>query len=305
MMDNALFRSRFKELSKPLEPIETRAQPVLKTLSDIRVVAYDFYGTLFISEVGDIGVDEGTADPEIMHDAFESAGITSLRADAHSEAFTTYNKVVNEQLDRLKSETNTYPEINIQQVWQQVLLALNQRKLIKYETSNIRETAAVMAVEFEARMNPVWPMPGAFRTLEWFRDRGFLQGIISNSQFYTPIILEALAGKTMFDLGLSASLLHWSYEEERKKPDVTFYEGFLEKIRKTEPSIKPEQILYTGNDMLKDIMPAQRSGMKTALFAGDQRSLQYRKDDERCKGVTPDLIITNLEQLTECVEIPE
>lgn len=301
-MTNSLFHNRFNELSQPLEPVETQTRPMLKTLTDIRVIAYDFYGTLFISEAGDIGVDEGKMDPALMRDAFDSARITTLRADAHSEAFTIYNRVVNEQVDRLKKEDNSYPEPNIQLVWQQVLLALSQRKLIKYETSRMKEIASSMAVEFEARINPVWPMPDAFETLGWFRERGFLQGMISNSQFYTPLILEALSGKTLFDLGLSSSLLHWSFEEERKKPDITFYERFLEKVRKTEPSVQPEQILYTGNDMLKDIWPAHTLGMKTALFAGDERSLKYRKEDERCKDLMPDLVITSLEQLTECVE---
>jgi len=41
--------------------------------------------------------------------------------------------------------------------------------------------------------------------------------------------------------------------------------------------------------------------MKTALFAGDSRSLKWRKDDARTKDLTPDLIITELRQLPECV----
>lgn len=302
-MTNSQFHNRFKELSKPLEPVETQTAPVLKTLSDIRVIAYDFYGTLFISEVGDIGVDDGKWDPAIMRDSFDNAGITTLRDDAHSEAFTTYNQVVDEQIERLKKEDNPYPEPDIQMVWQQVLLTLNQNKLIQYDTNRIFELASNVAVEFEARMNPVWPMPDTFQTLEWFRKKGALQGVISNSQFYTPIVLEALSGKTLFDLGFSSTLLHWSFEEKRKKPDVSFYKSFLEKVHKTEPSVEPAQILYVGNDMLKDIWPAYTVGMKTALFAGDKRSLKYRRDDNRCKDLIPDLVITSLKQLTECVEV--
>lgn|SRR5690625_4909538 len=301
-MSKSTHHSRFKELSKPLEPQKTDTTPVLKKLSDIRVIAYDFYGTLFISEAGDIGVDDGKSDPEIMKDVFEAARITTLRDDAHREAYTTYNQVVNNYLEEHTDESNTHPEPDIEKVWQQVLLALNQRKLIKYETNQMKETATNLAIEFEARMNPVWPMPGAVETLEWFRERGILQGIISNSQFYTPVILEALTGKTMFDLGLSSSLLHWSFEEKRKKPDVTFYKGFLEKVLQTEPDLSPGQVLYVGNDMLKDIWPAYTVGMKTALFAGDRRSLKYRKEDDRCKDLSPDLVLTSLEQLKECVE---
>src|SRR5690625_7961328 len=75
----------YTTLFRSLEPQKTDATPVLKKLSDIRVIAYDFYGTLFISEAGDIGVDDGKSDPEFMKDAFEAAGITTLRDDAHRE----------------------------------------------------------------------------------------------------------------------------------------------------------------------------------------------------------------------------
>jgi putative hydrolase of the HAD superfamily len=44
--------------------------------------------------------------------------------------------------------------------------------------------------------------------------------------------------------------------------------------------------------------------MKTALFAGDERSLKWRRDDKRCKNLSPDLVITELQQLTACVELP-
>ena len=49
--------------------------------------------------------------------------------------------------------------------------------------------------------------------------------------------------------------------------------------------------------MLNDIFPAQKVGFKTALFAGDQRSLRLRADDPRCRELTPDLVVTDLGQL--------
>ena len=38
-------------------------------------------------------------------------------------------------------------------------------------------------------------------------------------------------------------------------------------------------------------------GFKTALFAGDGRSLRPRESDDRCRGLSPDLIVTDLRQL--------
>ena len=51
--------------------------------------------------------------------------------------------------------------------------------------------------------------------------------------------------------------------------------------------------------MLKDIWPATQLGFKTALFAGDARSLRLREDDERCRGLKPDLVIDRLSQLAQ------
>jgi putative hydrolase of the HAD superfamily len=52
-----------------------------------------------------------------------------------------------------------------------------------------------------------------------------------------------------------------------------------------------------GNDMLNDIYPAKKLGFQTALFAGDARSLRLRTDDPRCRNLSADLILTDLEQL--------
>jgi putative hydrolase of the HAD superfamily len=49
--------------------------------------------------------------------------------------------------------------------------------------------------------------------------------------------------------------------------------------------------------MLNDIYPAHLLGFKTALYAGDQRSLRRRENDSRCQSLTPDRVITSLDQI--------
>ena len=86
-----------------------------------------------------------------------------------------------------------------------------------------------------------------------------------------------------------------------KKPGLTFYQNFLQKLHTFDESVLPGEVLYIGNDMLKDVYPAHEVGMKTALFAGDKRSLKWRREDERCKNLEPDLVITQLSQLRQCI----
>ncbi len=290
---------RFVELSNPLTPIDTGTEPRLSILKGIRVIAYDFYGTLFASGVGDIGVDDGAFDADILLDTFKDSGIKVKNKNAAEIGFTKYNKIVDKRISKLQDSGIPFPEPDIRSVWTEVLESMKSEGLIDFKPG--KHLAEQLSVEFEARMNPVWPMPGVVETLMHFKDLGFTQGIISNSQFYTPVVLEALTGYTLPDLGFEDELLHWSYQESMKKPGLKFYQNFITKLNKFDSSIAPENVLYIGNDMLKDVYPAAKVGMKTALFAGDKRSLKWRRDDERCKNLKPDLIITKLAQLKECV----
>ena len=64
--------------------------------------------------------------------------------------------------------------------------------------------------------------------------------------------------------------------------------------------VRPTETLCIGNDMANDIAPAARLGFRTALFAGDQRSLRWGPGGE-CDDVGPDIVITDLAQLPPCV----
>ena len=67
-------------------------------------------------------------------------------------------------------------------------------------------------------------------------------------------------------------------------------------FQKLARSLPPEKTLYLGNDLLKDIAPAAACGFKTALFAGDERSLKlpsHRQDLPQ-----PDAIVTELTQIS-------
>ena len=292
-------KERFKELSNPLSAEPTGTVPSIKKLDNIKAVIFDFYGTLYISGVGDIGIDDGKSDAGLLLDALKSIGLDISGENVGKRGYEIYDKVVTEQLQELKASGIPYPEPDIRTVWRNVLNQMYAENLIKTVTNDTHYSR--MAVEFEARMNPIWPMPDLQETLDGLKAKDLELGIISNSQFYTPIAFEALSGRPLDDLGFNVNLLHWSFEESRKKPGTVFYEHFLKKGEKELPKLKAENYLYVGNDMLKDVYPANELGMKTALFAGDSRSLKWRKDDSRTKDLSPDLIITELKQVLECV----
>ena len=123
--------------------------------------------------------------------------------------------------------------------------------------------------------------------------------MISNAQFFTGLLFPALTGCSLPDWGCENTLAFLSYEHGQAKPGTYLYELAARELARR--GIKPAETLFVGNDMLNDIAPASRCGFRTALFAGDQRSLRMRAGDPRVNGIEADIVITELPQLQTCL----
>lgn len=275
-----------RQLSHPLKPRRTDATPQLQRLDGIRAVAFDIYGTLIISSSGDVGTDQANPQAVAMREALASVGIPC--DDPHQVAELLRARIEQHQ-QQARDAGVEYPEVEIRDVWSETLKAA--------EIANSLDTAKrdQLAIEFESRANPTWPMPGALDVLSRLNDAGFLLGIVSNAQFYTPLVIEALFGATPEELGFAPELQIYSYRSGRAKPGTILYDKSAKAFAKR--GIEPHEVLYIGNDLLKDVMPAGRVGFRTSLFAGDQRSLRMHRGDARVDGVEPDLVITEMSQI--------
>ncbi len=275
-----------REHAHPLTVEPTGEASRLTELPKIEAILFDVYGTLFISGSGDIGLTaEGDRD-RAMTEALQGEGIVTTPAMRLGEGMKA---MIRESHARSKDRGVAFPEVEIRRIWAALL-----------ENSGLRLSEDVIervAIRYESLANPVWPMPGARQTLLALKEAGKVMGIISNAQFYTPPLFEALLEGSPGDLGFREDLCLWSYEESEAKPSP----GLFTKMRKVlaAEGVAPERVLYVGNDMRNDIAPAASAGLRTALFAGDARSLRRREEDEL--GVEPDLVLTELEQLIPCV----
>lgn len=135
------------------------------------------------------------------------------------EAIQLYQETIARYHAEAKEAGNPFPEVLIEEVWQEVVQQLPKR----LETAGVyvpkdtgKFTFQTLSMAFEFRNNPTFPMPEMKRVSTEIKKRGIQLGIESS------------------------------------------------------------QTLYVGNDMLNDIYPAQQLGLKTAFFAGDQRSLRKR-----------------------------
>ena len=156
-----------------------------------------------------------------------------------------------------------------------------------------------LAVEYEVRANPVWPTPDARECLARLRKEEKILGLVSNAQFFTIELFPALFGEPAEELGFDRQLQYFSYQYAQAKPGEFLYRRAAEELEQR--GMETSEALYVGNDLLNDVLPAKRVGFRTALFAGDARSLRLRKDDPRVQDVAPDLIVTDLVSLADCV----
>jgi putative hydrolase of the HAD superfamily len=138
-------------------------------------------------------------------------------------------------------------------------------------------------------------MPQLTKMLTFCRKQKLLLGIISNAQFYTPMLFKWFCNSDEQNLGFDPGLLFYSFEYRVAKPSPALFEMAADKLNAR--GIQPVEILYVGNDMLNDIYPAHIVGFQTALFAGDRRSLRLRTEDPRCAELSPELVLTDLGEL--------
>lgn len=220
---------------------------------------------------------------------------------AGSRESELFHSIIEQEHSRQIERGIQYPEVEIRKVWEEALVVLNYEGL--YRGTITTESIERIAVEYECLVNPVWPMPGLKDLLEKLSERLQL-GIVSNAQFFTPLLFPALLGRTHAQLGFKENLCFWSYRRLEAKPSTALFIALKDSLKKSY-NILPAETLYMGNDLLNDILPAAELGFKTALFAGDSRSLRLREDDPRTKDTEADIIITALAQLLSVIPRPD
>jgi putative hydrolase of the HAD superfamily len=291
-MMNRNFVDLIQNSLEPMTPVSTELKPEAELPGLIKAVLFDIYGTLLISGTGDIGPasEEPTKlnPDELFEDTacrFLPGGDVEALGDSLKTEIEKYHAI-------LRQEGTDYPEVEIRDIWKGALSRLKSQKKLEYNYSEV--SVEKLALKYELMVNPVWPMPGFPEIIEGIRNAGYRVGIVSNAQFYTPLILEAVTGRTLVEIGFETDLCVWSYELLRAKPSPDMFMKPLRRL--SEDGIHPCEVLYVGNDMLNDVQTASAAGCRTALFAGDQRSLRLRKGDTRVTA-EPDMIVTQLTQL--------
>ncbi len=280
--------------SRPLVPLPTAVAPRLTLLPDVSAVLFDIYGTLLISASGEVG-SAGELQATAAAAAFAAVGYPL--GDGGVAAADHLHAVIRQHHAAAHDQGIDYPEVDIVAVWSEVVSHLVAQRQLPSEARDI--DCRALAIHYEVRANPTWPMPGMAQCLEALRQREVTLGIISNAQFYTPLLFPAHLGLKLEQLGFDPELLVFSYQLQRAKPAAKLFQAAVDTLFSR--GLAPHEVLYIGNDMLNDVLGARQVGFRTALFAGDHRSLRWRKDDRRVADCEPDIVVTHLEQIVECL----
>ncbi len=285
-----------RSLSTPMRPLPTGIPARLRPLPGIRWVLWDVYGTLLVSGSGDIGTAGATCDREAIVRSLRAVGIAadSLPADV------SLRPVIEDHHARLRNEGIDYPEIDIRDVWKE---ATDQWRACGYLSRPVpADRIEELAVHHECLVNPVWPMPGLIEALTQIKHHVSM-GIISNAQFFTPILFPALTDRTLEQLGCPTDVQYFSYRYRVAKPSTKLFQMAIRQASDQDSvPLDPAQTLYVGNDLRNDVWPAQQCGMRTALFAGDRRSLRLREDRPELAQCQPDIVLTDPHDLLECIK---
>lgn len=284
-----------RQSSRPLEPIPTGECAALKPLYDVEAVLLDVYGTLFISACGEISNGGDTLRAGTLTRTLLDMGLQLLIDE--TEGVRSFRNAIEDSHRRSRQHGVEFPEVDIVEVWRTTLHAWRQRGQIAGAIEEL--DFAELSLRYELATNPVWPMPGVVECLTELATRGIHLGLISNAQWFTPLLFPAMLGAELAELGIGADMQFWSWRTGWAKPGEQLFRLAADALCRR--GIEPNQALHVGNDMVNDILPAASSGIQTALFAGDRRSLRRREDDSRVSSVTPDIVLIHLRDLLSCV----
>ncbi len=277
----------------------------LTDLSGKRVVLWDIYGTILAGRAVDL---EGSlSKPDAMLSAFEQTarkfafnGIDPAGESRAGWLRDRYIAGIERVHRKKKAEGFASPEVKIEEIWSEIIseleelgyaVAKKERALLPWRAALFFEIAFQQAVFYR----------GASRVLLRLKEMGIRQGIVSNAQFYTPVLLEIFLSEDSSNKRVRLTdifeepLTVFSYRLGRSKPDPEIFADVLRGLDRE--GIAREDIIYVGNDMLNDIQVAGSHGLTTVLFAGDCHSLELRENSECTKAARPAAVITAYNQL--------
>ena len=290
------------------EPDPPKAKPSLKKLG-VRPVMWNVYGTLLAIPGGELQfehsvdfVTDAALDKTIQE--FKMWGSMSRKPGAPSAYMKELYKKALEHLRMTGAPPGEkFPEVPSEKIWDDIVKKL-QQKDYTFDAATyggLDDFTKKLAYFFHASIQGTGAYPGAAEALRIVADGGTRQGLLADGQCFTPAQLSK--GLREQDPGfelataIAPDLRFLSGEKRAKKPSETLFKAATTAL--SAKGISANEILHVGSSLTRDIGPAKKAGMRTALFAGDKASLSATGDQLKDPQYRPDVLLTELTQVAE------
>ncbi|HTI49840.1 MAG TPA: HAD family hydrolase [Planctomycetaceae bacterium] len=295
----------------PPDPVPVKATPYLEGLPDVRAVTWGAYGTLLLVSDGrlqpvvpnrlrmEVALERTIEEFNMWHSMSRKPGAPWEYMLHQLQNLVDHRKMAG------TGHRGEAPEVDLAKVWQKLIERLQQKG---YEWDRKRygaldDFSAKVAFFFQSCLQGVRAAPHALEALLHVREAGCRQGIIGDGQVFTLVqLLRGLRGdKPVPPLTklFSAGCVSLSYQFGVRQPAETLFRACLANLARHQ--IASREVLHVASRLKEELVPAKRLGMKTALYAGDNRSLEATAAEINDPHLRPDRILTDLKQIRQIV----
>jgi putative hydrolase of the HAD superfamily len=239
---------------------------------NIRGIIFDVYGTLI-----DIQTDEGYEEiyRSISH-FLTYRGIYMRRGEVKA----SYYGIMENQR---KASHEEYFEFDVIGLWQEFLKEnAGPSNFPTYRLKGLPLCLAEMYRGISRQRMQLYPEVKAL--LDELLPRFKLASVSDAQRFWVVPEMKALGIESYFKTFIISSDLGF------RKPDKRIFKAALAGL-----ALEPEEVIFVGNDMYRDIFGAGQLGIRTVFFSSNQG----RKEME---GVDPDYIIYNFAELRQAIK---
>ncbi|MBU4283844.1 MAG: HAD hydrolase-like protein [Nanoarchaeota archaeon] len=256
----------------------------------IKAIIFDIYGTLL--KQGDL--ENSLAKKEMLLKAFSKIKKKYKLKSTPNELLDLFVSSI-DRIHRIKKARGIKsPEVKIEKIWAMILKKIDYR----FDKNFLFK----IAYEHNCMTGKRALYPNVILTLKKLKEKGLKLGIVSNAQFYTEMDMNSLLSKdldikSLYDL-FDKNLVFMSYKLGYSKPNPKAFIILKEKLKKI--GIKPNETLYIGNDMIKDVLTAKKQSFKTCLFVNIETKYAIAvKPDYKIKDIRLIIDIVNKKRLQE------
>lgn len=241
---------------------------------DVRALLFDLNGTLI-----DIVIDEELEEiyRAIGH-YLTYQGVSLQRWEVHD----LYFQVMKEQHE---TSLEHHPEWNPVDVWREVLRRTASAYTLSLPPEKLHQIPVFLAeLHRGIARKRLRLYPQVQAVLDQLRPHYRMAAVTDAQSAYAVPELRAVGLLEYFDPVIVSG--DYGY----RKPDTRLFQQALKQLQ-----VQPEQALFVGNDMYRDVFGAQQVGMKAIFFSSNQGEKAH-------PGVRPDRVIYQVSELLQAVD---